>query len=74
MKITKYTNEDISKGFFGLVEQAFMQAFGINGQQMDKICGLAQDNELELLLEILDGKDNNFSKKKQALTIIKKYI
>lgn len=74
MKITKYTNKDTSKGFFGLVDQAFMQTFGINGEQMNKICELAQDEELDLLLKILDGKDNTFSKRKQALTIVKKYI
>lgn len=59
-----------SRGVFGLMDGVMMKVFRINDDELDKICELATDDELELFTK----EDRTISESKQLLTFLQKKI
>lgn len=67
-----FIGDDIpaSRGVFGLMDGVMMKVFRINDDELDKICELATDDELELFTK----EDRTISESKQLLTFLQKKI
>lgn len=67
-----FIGDDIpaSRGVFGLMDGVMMKVFRINDNELDKICELATDDELELFTK----EDRTISESKQLLTFLQKKI
>jgi hypothetical protein len=61
---------DASRGVFGLMDGVMMKVFRINDDELDKICELATDDELELFTK----EDRTITESKQLLTFLKEKI
>ena len=61
---------DPGRGIFGLMDGVMMKVFRINDDELDKICELATDDELELFTK----EDRTISESKQLLTFLKEKI
>jgi hypothetical protein len=58
------------RGVFGLMDGVMMKVFRINDNELDKICELATDDELELFTK----EDRTISESKQLLTFLQEKI
>lgn len=67
-----FIGDDIpaSRGVFGLMDGVMMKVFRINDNELDKICELATDDELELFTK----EDRTISESKQLLTFLQEKI
>lgn len=67
-----FIGDDIpaSRGVFGLMDGVMMKVFRINDSELDKICELATDDELELFTK----EDRTISESKQLLTFLQEKI
>ena len=61
---------DAGRGVFGLMDGVMMKVFRINDDELDKICELATDDELELFTK----EDRTISESKQLLMFLKEKI
>ena len=61
---------DAGRGVFGLMDGVMMKVFRINDDEVDKICELATDDELELFTK----EDRTISESKQLLMFLKEKI
>jgi len=64
------TDVPASRGVFGLMDGVMMKVFRINDDELDKICELATDNELELFTK----EDRTISESKELLTFLQEKI
>lgn len=64
------TDIPASRGVFGLMDGVMMKVFRINDSELDKICALATDNELELFTK----EDRTISESKELLTFLREKI
>lgn len=58
------------RGVFGLMDGVMMKVFRINDNELDKICELATDDELELFTK----EDRTISESKKLLTFLQEKI
>ena len=67
-----YQEENIpaSSGVFGIMDSAMMKVFRITGEELDKICELATDDELELFTK----EERTIRESRQLLTFLKENI
>ncbi len=67
-----YQDEDIpaESGVFGLMDSAMMKVFRITNEELDKICQVATDDELELFTK----EDRTIRESRQILTFLKERI
>lgn len=67
-----YQEENIpaSSGVFGITDSAMMKVFRITGEELDKICELATDDELELFTK----EERTIRESRQLLTFLKENI
>ena len=68
--IQEQDSMDASRGVFGLMDGVMMKVFRINDDELDKICELATDDELELFTK----EDRTITESKQLLTFLKEKI
>jgi len=61
---------DAGRGIFGLMDGVMMKVFRINDDELDKICKLATDDELELFTK----EDRTIRESRQLLTFLKEKI
>lgn len=66
----KETNFDNSRGIFGLMDGAMMKVFRINDEELDKICELATDEELELFTK----EERTIGESKKLLIFLREKI
>jgi hypothetical protein len=59
-----------SRGVFGLMDGVMMKVFRINDDELDKICQIASDDELELFTK----EDRTISESKMLLTFLQEKI
>lgn len=64
-----YQDEDIpaESGVFGLMDSAMMKVFRITNEELDKICEIATDDELELFTK----ETRTIRESRQLLTFLK---
>jgi hypothetical protein len=60
-KIFKEHDIPVSKGIFGLVDSVMLKIYRISEEELDKICQVANDDELELFTK--ENRTINESKK-----------
>ena len=59
-----------TKGIFGLMDAVMLKAFRITEDELDKICMLATDDELELFTK----EDRTIKENRQLLTFLRDKI
>jgi hypothetical protein len=57
-------------GVFGLMDGVMFKVYRITEEELDKICALATDDELELFTK----EDRTIRESRQLLTFLKNYI
>jgi len=64
-----YQEEEISanSGLFGLMDSVMLKTFRITNEELDKICEIATDDELELFTK----EDRTIRESRQLLTFLK---
>ena len=67
-----YQEQDhpVSNSIFGLMDGVMMKVFRINETELDKICQLATDDELELFTK----EERTIRESRQLLTFLKEKI
>jgi hypothetical protein len=67
-----YQEQDhpVSNSIFGLMDGVMMKVFRINESELDKICQLATDDELELFTK----EERTIRESRQLLTFLKEKI
>jgi hypothetical protein len=67
----KYTHKDEeipdNRGLFGLMDSVMLKTFRITNEELDKICEIATDDELELFTK----EDRTIRESRQLLTFLK---
>ena len=67
----KHTNKDeeipANRGLFGLMDSVMLKTFRITNDELDKICEIATDDELELFTK----EDRTIRESRQLLTFLK---
>jgi hypothetical protein len=67
----KYTHKDeeipANRGLFGLMDSVMLKTFRITNEELDKICEIATDDELELFTK----EDRTIRESRQLLTFLK---
>jgi len=70
----KYTYKDeeisASSGLFGLMDSVMLKTFRITNEELDKICEIATDDELELFTK----EDRTIKESRQLLTFLRDKI
>jgi hypothetical protein len=67
-----YSEQDThsGNGLFGLMDSVMMKVFRINDEELDKICEVATDDELELFTK----ETRTIRESRQILTFLKEKI
>ena len=61
---------EVTRGVFGLMDAVMLKAFRITEEELDKICMLATDDELELFTK----EDRTIKESRQLLTFLRDKI
>lgn len=61
---------EVTRGVFGLMDAVMLKAYRITEDELDKICAVATDDELELFTK----EDRTIRESRQILTFLKNYI
>ena len=61
---------EVTRGVFGLMDAVMLKAFRITEDELDKICMLATDDELELFTK----EDRTIKENRQLLTFLRDKI
>ena len=70
-KLTYKEQDTLSQsGLFGLMDSVMMKVFRINDEELDKICQLVNDEELELFTK----ETRTIKESRQILTFLKEKI
>jgi hypothetical protein len=69
-KIFKEQDTQTMNGLFGLVDSAMLKIYRINEDELDKICQLATDDELELFTK----EDRTINESRQILKFLREKI
>jgi len=67
-----YKDEEISasSGLFGLMDSVMLKTFRITNEELDKICEIATDDELELFTK----EDRTIRESRQLITFLRDKI
>ena len=63
-------NYEVTRGVFGLMDAVMLKTFRITEDELDKICMLATDDELELFTK----EDRTIRENRQLLTFLRDKI
>lgn len=69
-KTFKVQDTQTMKGLFGLVDSAMLKIYRISEDELDKICQLATDDELELFTK----EDRKINESRQILKFLQEKI
>jgi hypothetical protein len=67
-----YQEEEIStsSGLFGIMDSVMLKTYRVTNEELDKICEIATDDELELFTK----EDRTFTESRKLLTFLRNKI
>lgn len=69
-KIFKDSDIEVTKGLFGLMDAVILKVYRINEDELDRICQLASDDELELFTK----EDRTIKESRKILKFLQEKI
>lgn len=69
-KIFKENDIEVTKGLFGLMDAVVLKVYRINEDELDKICQIATDDELELFTK----EDRTIKESRKILKFLQEKI